>query len=374
LGRELVDFEAWLRARRLSEGTIAIYASDVRLALATRGGPLARMASTALAPKTLHRTLSALRSWASFRNDADLLAALRHLHLPAAHRVKVKQPLELDVWQRLIEAIRADGEIDTPLRAVLLLMAMRGFRCGDALRLKRVQIVAAVRTGDIVFKAKGSRMLQWNIMSFRDTLEVLLALGPWTDVLSIVAPGTQCPVKAAEKRANGHLRRIGATIGIDGGELHTPAPHGRSGVPARNAGRPRGVAETPGVDGLGQPRDGDGVHGVRETRGARRGRGPHAPEAGTMIFDEWHRAVEVIDATLRDAVRAERDNPSPADKSHLATGRPWSICSPRATISPVPTCAVCSRTGDAAAHRPRRVVSWQCPRRGSTCWSDGSHV
>ena len=210
-------FHAWLLRRGLSAGTAQVYVSDVGLALRHPRGPRGKLTDGNLAPKTKHRIRSSLRSWARFQKDGDLRFLVDDQRLPPSQRVTVKQPLPREEWLRLINHVRKDEKLDEPMRAVLLLMAQRGFRCGDVLRLERAQVVAALRDGEIIFKAKGSKFTQWSIKRCREPLEILAALDGWKTVLDLVSPTT----KSAELRVNAHLRRIAAQQGIDAKDIYT---------------------------------------------------------------------------------------------------------------------------------------------------------
>jgi hypothetical protein len=100
-------------------------------------------------------------------------------------RQSVKIPLEREEWFRVIDAIRDYQDLGDAMRAVLGMMAMRGFRCGDVMRMKRAEISAALETGTLSFEAKGSKRLEFAVIdTFRPHLEALAAIDtrwiPWS--------------------------------------------------------------------------------------------------------------------------------------------------------------------------------------------------
>jgi site-specific recombinase XerC len=171
---ELDEFSGWLVKYGRAAGTAQTYRADVRLAFAA-GGPLRRLRNEDLAPKTRRRILAACRAWAEHRSDGELMVDLRKVRLPPAVRVSPKVPLEHPAWLRLRDEIDSADYLRGPMRAVLGIMANRGLRLGDVLRLRRTEIEAALDSGVLGFEAKGRRRMEFRVLaSFRRYLELLM--------------------------------------------------------------------------------------------------------------------------------------------------------------------------------------------------------
>jgi integrase len=185
-------FKSWLIERGLTEGTIDVYVGDVRLAAAA-GGFLPRVTSNDLAPKTRHRALSAARQWANFSEDHTLLKKLGAVRLPPAYRQKAKVPLEKAQLFEIIDEIDRATYLSPSVRAVLGLMACRGLRVGDALRIERAELQAARDSGTLSYKGKGRKQVELKLIkTFRRWVMQLTKLadddGDWTRVSELVAP------------------------------------------------------------------------------------------------------------------------------------------------------------------------------------------
>lgn len=220
----LEGFSEWLRRRGRDPGTAKLYVTDVRLAL--RDGPIERLLDDGLAPKTKRHILAALRSWASYTKDADLLLQLKDLKLPPPERVTDKKPLDEDEWFSLIDQIESDKNIDETMGAILLLMAIRGFRCGDVLRLERKQVRSAVDDGALVFRAKGGRMVRFAASEekFHAALEVLAGkTGSWKHVDELVCPSAEPETrrKSANQKVNRALRRAAGAVGLTAADIYS---------------------------------------------------------------------------------------------------------------------------------------------------------
>jgi site-specific recombinase XerC len=223
--RDLSGFRAWLITRGRSTNTADAYVGGVKRALEAKT-ITARLLERGLAPKSKRVILASIRAYALYRGDAKLTAALKDIKLPTASRVTVKRPLEFADWQRLCAAIDGDDKLRPPVRAVLGLLANRGFRCGDVLRMKRAQIEKALATGDLVFRAKGGRWLRYTTgASVRPYLELLVGKdnGRWLQVADLVSRHSK-PArrhKEAVATCNAALRRVAATVGLAPADVHS---------------------------------------------------------------------------------------------------------------------------------------------------------
>jgi integrase len=136
-------------------------------------------------------------------------------------RQSVKIPLEREEWFRVIDAIRDYQDLGDAMRAVLGMMAMRGFRCGDVMRMKRAEISAALETGTLSFEAKGSKRLEFAVIdTFRPHLEALAAIDTrWTRVEDTVVAERSLPERrhrAALRAVQRALAAVAASVEIDG--------------------------------------------------------------------------------------------------------------------------------------------------------------
>lgn len=216
-------FSSWLQRRGRGSATIEAYISDVRMSFSHEGGALGRLSDRSYAPKTRRRNLAALRSWCDFTNDAKLSKSLKEVKLPSPVRRSVKQPLELAAWTELRDEIDSAPYIEEPMRAVLGMLASRGFRCGDVLRLQQDQVTSALQSGVLHFSAKGERELEYTSRPFTPYLQILATQGVWRRVEDLVSPSAQIESrrKSAAKRASRALRRCALAIGMDPSEIHT---------------------------------------------------------------------------------------------------------------------------------------------------------
>lgn len=222
---DLDGFSTWLRRRGRSIDTARLYVRHLRVALPD---PEARLLDRSLAPKTRRVVKAALKSWAKYRQDGELLATLEDVRLPAPTRKTPKLPLPTKEWEQLIEMISTETDSCSDAeRAVLLLMATRGFRVGDVLRLERDAIEAALTTGTLAFLAKGERRLEYRARPFVKHLRLLLSAGDdqdWKHVRDLISPDAVVSRRqtTAVLRMGRALRRAGSAAGLDPRELH---PH-----------------------------------------------------------------------------------------------------------------------------------------------------
>lgn len=221
--RELDGFAAYLAEFGLADGTIGIYLHQMKRA-ADDGGWIARLKSD-LAPKTKRLVRAAARHWASWKEDGKLRAAIDRLRLPAPRRQKAKVPLPREVLFQVMDVIDdPKTDLDEPLRAALGLMACRGFRDGDVLRMRRAEVTAALDQGLLAFEAKGRRRLEFAVIrTYKRWLKVLASMPKWGRVDELIVPHSKSPKArraAAARKVQRALAAIGEQLGVAG--LH---PH-----------------------------------------------------------------------------------------------------------------------------------------------------
>lgn len=216
--KDIEKFRAWLFEFGLSEGTVDIYSHDIDKAF-REGGLMDRLRDDELAPKTRRHILAAVRHWGEYTSDAKLLMALKRLRLPSPQRKVAKTPIERDELFALMDEIEAATYLDDPMRAELGLMAARGFRCGDVLRLRKREIVSALRTGTLAYEGKGRRRLEFSVIpTYRRFLEILPDYPGWDRVEDLIAPRSspgKLRRRAASKAAARALTACADQVGID---------------------------------------------------------------------------------------------------------------------------------------------------------------
>ena len=198
------------------------YAKRLRSCL-TDADPLAPLRGRKLSPNTKHQIKAALSAWAKYTDDGELRKRLEDFQLPPARRVAVREPLTKDQFKSFLAAMESD-EVSPPIRACLRLMALRGFRVGDLLRMTRKEAQRAVQTGTVTFVAKKGTTMQYALgTAFKSCFESLLARDGWTTVAESVAPRSKKDVQASARRAVANaFKHVGQVAGLDPSVLH---PH-----------------------------------------------------------------------------------------------------------------------------------------------------
>lgn len=220
-----VDFREWLGEFGLAKGTIDIYVRDVELAR-TPAALLVRLRDDELAPKTRRRILASARRWAEYTENGKFKDQLKRLRLPPSRRKGVRVPLSKEQLFALIDELPKAEYLTPTMRGVIGLMACRGFRCGDVLRLKRSEIDTARETGILSYVAKGNRRLEFKLIkTYRRYLVQLADIpGDWNHVCELIAPGGNATfdkrMRSAAKAVERGLSKLGIHAGIT--KLH---PH-----------------------------------------------------------------------------------------------------------------------------------------------------
>lgn len=213
---KLEQFSKWLLDRGRSPLTAKNYVKDVRLSIKHPNGPLGRILDKSLAPKTRRRTLAALRAFGKFTNDDRLLQRLGDTKLPAPARITEKIPLNANDWKHLIQAI-SKAKIDVPVKCILQIIAVRGFRSRDLLNVSREEVMSSLTSGVLVFTAKGGQELSYSVEMFRKPLETLMKL-KWDFLIDTIDEDRN--IDRAQIKLNKVLRQVGETVGIPSKELY----------------------------------------------------------------------------------------------------------------------------------------------------------
>lgn len=165
-------FCQWLERRGRSDGTIALYRYNLRSCSRHPKGLMARLLDRSLAPKTRRTNLAALQAWAKFSKNSELRDELEEITLPPAARVKAKIPLEPPAWRALIQHVQA-CPMDDVVRSVVLIMALRGLRISDVLRIKRKDAQDSLTTGRLVYEGKGGKQIEISVLPIKNPIQVL---------------------------------------------------------------------------------------------------------------------------------------------------------------------------------------------------------
>jgi integrase len=222
--RNLGKFKAWLAERGRVEGTADAYVTNLRSCAADRKGLTHRLVAGDLAPNTLRANLAALRAWAAFSRDERLAKRLADIRLPPARRVHTKNPLDTQDLRRVVRHVstcprtvrlfqgRDDVDTDVAMRQVILIMALRGFRSGDVLRIKRTEVLRALATGKLTYESKGRKRIEFSIEPFRAPLERLAQIKNWERVRDLITSSKN--PKVASIKVWRAVRRTAQEIGI----------------------------------------------------------------------------------------------------------------------------------------------------------------
>lgn len=205
---DLEGFERYLHRRGRAGETIRAYKSQLRKCL-ERGdddlteGATARLLDKSLAPKSRRVALAALMAWGRYAKDGTLMSEISEIKLPPPMRVKPKVELNLDEWRSLLEVLQKPCKgIADATRWILLIVSLRGIRIGDVLRLKRDDVLEAVKTGTLSYEAKGGRRLEYNATPIMEPLRGLAEIRHWKTCNELV-----CDFDASERLINIRVAR-----------------------------------------------------------------------------------------------------------------------------------------------------------------------
>lgn len=210
--QSLSEFRAWMVERGRDRATAQTYVCNLRSCAADRDGLLHRLVAGELAPNSLRTNLAALRAWAKFTNNPSLTTRLSDLRLPPARRVHTKIPLDTQDLRRVIHHVAGKKFRREAMRHVILIMAMRGMRSGDVLRIKRTEVLRAISTGKLLYEGKGRKRLEFSAEPIREQLEALGKIAGWERVRDLVTRSSD--PKAASLAVWRAARSAAAEIGI----------------------------------------------------------------------------------------------------------------------------------------------------------------
>ena len=216
--RNLDKFRLWLMERGRVEGTADTYISNLRSCAGSPRGLTHRLVAGELSPNALRTNLAALRAWALFTDDPALSKRLGDTRLPPARRIHTKLPLGAALLRKLIRHLQTcaalrDASTGDAMRQVLLIMAMRGFRSGDVLRLRRTEVARALSTGKLAYEGKGRKRIEFSAEPIRPQLEALIQVKNWERVRDLIARSAD--PKVASVKVWRTAKRLAKQVGID---------------------------------------------------------------------------------------------------------------------------------------------------------------
>ena len=173
--KEVAQYRAWLISRG-RESSANKYCRHVRRWLYEPEVYEDQIINKRYSPNYRRSLVASLRSWANYSEDVELLRWLSDLKLPAAAPKGSREPIPFKKWRQIQSLIRNATFLEDPEIYVCGIVAARGIRCGDVLRLTYRDIRDAVRTGVLRFQGKGERWQEYNAALFMPQLKGLKSL------------------------------------------------------------------------------------------------------------------------------------------------------------------------------------------------------
>lgn len=214
--KDLDGFVAWLRRRNRTR-SIPQYTRVIRRYLDNPSAVEGMMADQSYAPNYRRHLAACVRSWARFSEDGELLVRLDEIQMPAALPISAREPFSWDTWWTIQDAI-VHCDLPDAIRLVCQMIALRGIRCGDVLRLQKRELVAARDTDVLAFEGKAERRIEYSAEPLRPFIDGLLEL-PWERkrrVHQLISPTAD----TAGRRVRYAFDRIARELDMDSAELH----------------------------------------------------------------------------------------------------------------------------------------------------------
>lgn len=213
--KNLEDFRSWMVERGRSDDSATTYIWNLKSCASDPKGITNRLVERKLSPNSLRTNLAALRAWASYTEDVKFAKRLGDIKLPPARRIRSKQPLSTDDWRRAIRHLQTCPMNNEAMRQTILIMALRGLRSGDVLRIQHGDVLKALATGKLAYEGKGRKRIEISAAPIKAQLKALALLDPpdWERVSDLIS--TSVKSKVASKKVWRAARRTAAKIGID---------------------------------------------------------------------------------------------------------------------------------------------------------------
>lgn len=169
---ELDGYRRWL-VRRGRSRSADQYCRVVGRWLNDKAGVQRLLTSGSHSPNYRRHLTACLRSWATYAHDGKMMAHLGDIKQPPPTPITAREPLSIEEWQEVRRAV-TQSDLTRTTREVCNIVATRGIRCGDVLRLGYLEIQRAVNSGSMRYQSKGERWLTVNAEPIREHLEALL--------------------------------------------------------------------------------------------------------------------------------------------------------------------------------------------------------
>lgn len=213
--RSLDEFETWLLERGRAQVTADAYRSNVELADADARGITGRLLDKSLSPNTRRLSRASLASWADFTEDLALAKRLKQIKLPPPRRITPKIPMSREEWSRLMKHV-ATVDDNPACGHVTQLMALRGMRVGDVIRLERKELASARSSGRLIYVGKGEKRQDLAAEPVMTVIEALLKMkgGRWKTVGELVSERGSDKVRT--NRVRRYLSRCAKHVAVHG--------------------------------------------------------------------------------------------------------------------------------------------------------------
>ncbi len=126
-----------------------------------------------------------------------------------------KYPLTVEQWKAYIDVVQR-SRMNAPTRATILVMAQRGLRVSDVLRITRKAALESLRSGKLAYEGKGGKRIEIAVRPIREAIEILTALPDWECVADLFGVDRE----TAANRVRRAVARCGAALKITGAHPH----------------------------------------------------------------------------------------------------------------------------------------------------------
>ena len=222
------EYRDWLERRGRSAGTVDRYLRTLREYNADPEGVEHAITSRKYSPNYRRFLMAVLRSWATFNRNSKLLDWLDEIKRPPPTPTSEREPLSAEVWGDVISEIENAEYLTDAERAICSLVALRGIRCGDAVRMTRKQLKTGISTGTLSYVGKGGRLLSCSSVPLEAPISSLLACFQNSGVTvcrELVSPLSRDPgatQESATRRIRRKLDSVADSLEMPRADLH---PH-----------------------------------------------------------------------------------------------------------------------------------------------------
>jgi len=225
---DLGDYGRWLSRHGRSDGTVDRYTRTLSEYLFDPERIEKIVASPRASANYRRFLMAVLRSWAKFSHDDQLKDWLDVVKRPPPTPMSSREPLDFHTWDRVLQEIRGASYLTDAERAVAEIVAIRGIRCGDVVRLTRKQVELGASTDTLSYVGKGGRSLSCSSVPLRRPLVALNGLFVGSGIKAVrnlVSPLSR-DSRASQETATRRIRRkmdlVADAVGVSREDLH---PH-----------------------------------------------------------------------------------------------------------------------------------------------------